>query len=166
MKHPVVLTASIVVISLMWDTWKNCKPRLQFFHVSHIWETTLIRCHSAVCNCSAGLLLATLRFLVLCVCQFPIHKLILIFLNPTWTGGGGGCALRGVPMNSKLLEFFTYHLNLPLKNFFFQFLSTALRKLNAILLLNWGYPQQSTEVGQYKKTLLNVDNSIVFECIN
>ena len=41
------------------------------------------------------------------------------------------CILRGVPMNSKLLEFFTYYLNLPLKNTFFQFLLTALRKLTA-----------------------------------
>ena len=42
------------------------------------------------------------------------------FFNPIWTGEGG------VPMNSKLLEFFTYHLNLSLK-FFFRFLSNALR---------------------------------------
>ena len=35
-------------------------------------------------------------------------------------------------MNSKLLEFFTYYPNLPLKNIFLQFLSTALRKLTAI----------------------------------
>ena len=34
-------------------------------------------------------------------------------------------------MNSKLFECFTYDLNLPLKNIFFQFLSTALRKLTA-----------------------------------
>ena len=32
----------------MWDTWKNSKPGLQFFHVSHIREITLIRCHSGV----------------------------------------------------------------------------------------------------------------------
>ena len=32
----------------MWDAWKNCKPGLQFFHVSHISEITLIRCHSPV----------------------------------------------------------------------------------------------------------------------
>ena len=32
-------------------------------------------------------------------------------------------------MSSKLLEFFTYYINLPLKNNFFQVLSTALRKL-------------------------------------
>ena len=38
----------INVIFLMWDTWKNCKPGLQFFHVSHIREITLIRCNSAV----------------------------------------------------------------------------------------------------------------------
>jgi hypothetical protein len=43
----------INVISLMWDTWKNCNPGLEFFHVSHIREITLIRCHSAVCICSA-----------------------------------------------------------------------------------------------------------------
>ena len=55
-------------------------------------------------------------------------------VNPTWTGEGGGgksfiCnALRGVPMNSKLLEFFTYHLNLSLKKKF-RFHSNALRKL-------------------------------------
>ena len=35
-------------------------------------------------------------------------------------------------MNSKLLEFSTYYLNLPLKNIFFQLLLTALRKLTAI----------------------------------
>ena len=34
-------------------------------------------------------------------------------------------------MNSKLLKFFTYHPNLPLKNIFFQFLSTAMKKLTA-----------------------------------
>jgi hypothetical protein len=39
------------------------------------------------------------------------------------------CALRYVPMNPKLLEFFTYYPSLPLKNIFFKFLSTALRKL-------------------------------------
>ena len=38
----------INVIFLMWDTWKNCKPRLQLFHMSHIREITLILCHSAV----------------------------------------------------------------------------------------------------------------------
>ena len=38
------------------------------------------------------------------------------------------CALRGVGMNSK--HFFTYNLNLPMKNMFFQFLSTPLRKHN------------------------------------
>ena len=38
----------INVISLMWDTWKNCNPGLQFFHVPHIREITLILCHSAV----------------------------------------------------------------------------------------------------------------------
>ena len=32
----------------MWDTWKNCKPGLQFFRVSHIWDITLIRFHSTV----------------------------------------------------------------------------------------------------------------------
>ena len=32
-------------------------------------------------------------------------------------------------MNFKLLEFFTYHPIFPIKNFFFQFLSTALTKL-------------------------------------
>ena len=42
----------INVISIMWNTWKNCNPDLQFFHVSHMREITLIRCHSAVCICS------------------------------------------------------------------------------------------------------------------
>ena len=30
------------------------------------------------------------------------------------------CTLMDIPMNSKLLEFFIYHPNLPLKNIFFQ----------------------------------------------
>ena len=57
----------INVISLVWDTWKNCKPRLQFFHVSHNKGNYInpmsfrchsaviplsFRCHSAVCICS------------------------------------------------------------------------------------------------------------------
>ena len=56
----------------------------------------------------------------------------LSLFNPTWTVGWANisphpgmiicCALRDVPMNSKLLEFFTYHPNLPLN---------ALRKLIA-----------------------------------
>ena len=32
----------IVVISLMWDTWKKCKPGLQFFQVFHILNIMLI----------------------------------------------------------------------------------------------------------------------------
>ena len=44
----------INVISLMWDRWKTCEPRLQFFHLSYIREVTLIRCHSAVCICSVA----------------------------------------------------------------------------------------------------------------
>ena len=31
----------INVISLMWDTWKNCNPGFHFFHESHIREITL-----------------------------------------------------------------------------------------------------------------------------
>ena len=44
----------INVNSLMLRTWKNCKAGLKFFHVSHIREITLIRCHSTVtvCICS------------------------------------------------------------------------------------------------------------------
>ena len=38
------------VFFLMWDTWKNYKPRSQVFHVSHIREISLICCHSAVCG--------------------------------------------------------------------------------------------------------------------
>ena len=34
-------------------------------------------------------------------------------------------------MNSKLLDIFTYYLNLPIKNIFFQYISIALRKLTA-----------------------------------
>ena len=50
----------INVISLMWETWKNCNPALQFFHVSHTREITLHNllsfcCHSPVCICCAGL---------------------------------------------------------------------------------------------------------------
>ena len=77
--------------------------------------------------------------------EFKNHENLLKSLMDgplTLPGPGGGrfghplvsviyCALRGVPMNSKLLEFFNYDLNLPLKNIFFQFLSTALRKLTA-----------------------------------
>ena len=44
----------------MWDTWKNCKPVLQFFHVSLIREITLICCHSALCICSVKQSLPTL----------------------------------------------------------------------------------------------------------
>ena len=32
----------------MWDTWKNCNPGLQFFHVTHVREITLISCPPAV----------------------------------------------------------------------------------------------------------------------
>ena len=32
----------------MWDTWNNGKPELQFLHVSHIREVTLMRSHFAV----------------------------------------------------------------------------------------------------------------------
>ena len=50
--------------------------------------------------------------------------------HPVYAALDPSCVLRGVPMNSKLLDFFTYYLNLPLKNVFFQF-PTALRKLTA-----------------------------------
>ena len=37
-------------------------------------------------------------------------------------------------MNSKLLEFFTYYLNLPLKDTFFQFLSTTQKQTKKFLV--------------------------------
>ena len=77
------------------------------------------------------------------ICFTPYHKqlqvdLNLFVFNPTWTLGRPNappvsviyCALRGVPMNSKLLEFLTYHLNLLLKNIFFPIAFNCFEKID------------------------------------
>ena len=98
----------------MWDTWINCKPRLQFFHVSHIREITLINyhsaviplsfcCHSAVCICSV----LTIFFQVLIILGMYNFVLIINGLGK-WDGGifneeTGPAQERSSHQDSKLL---------------------------------------------------------------
>ena len=70
---------------------KNCplKPGLQFFHVSHIREITLICCHSAVCICSVAaekktqFLVQLENFLALLI-LWQLYSLVFIFISGTW----------------------------------------------------------------------------------
>ena len=50
------------------------------------------------------------------------------------------CVLRGVPMNSKLLEFFTYDLNLPVKNIFFPISFNSFEKTDR----KWQKPKKNS----------------------
>ena len=78
----------------MLDTWKNCKPGLQFFHVSHIREITLICCHSAyvfevqcsLINSGQKLLVLAQMFYIQTFLMLEIwlsSKLTVLFFPPT-----------------------------------------------------------------------------------
>ena len=54
------------ISGLIWDTWKNCEPGLQFLQVSHYKRNYINPCHSAVCICSVQ----DLCIMTLCIhCQ-------------------------------------------------------------------------------------------------